>query len=107
MSATASSLDDAKSIEKASKKIVATRNRVSQCRNRITGSKTSSSGSPSVRSIKCLTFELLRGGRRGRSDHARGYSRDPVAPAPNLINRAPALVHRSGRVSEDRGGRVV
>src|SRR6266446_8033825 len=52
MSATASSLDDAKSIEKASMKIVATRNRVSQCRNRITGSKTRSSGSPSVRSIR-------------------------------------------------------
>ena len=44
-------LSDAKSIEKASTKIAATRNRVNQCRNRITGSKTSSSGSPSLRSI--------------------------------------------------------
>ena len=50
-SATAPSLDDAKSIEKARMKIAATRNRVSQCRNRITGSKTCSSGFSSIRSI--------------------------------------------------------
>src|SRR5712671_4311554 len=66
MSATASSLDDAKSIEKANTKIVMTRNRVTHCKNRITGSKARSPGSPSARSIRIPhSHALARAGRRG------------------------------------------
>src|SRR4029077_16717896 len=105
VSAKASALDDAKWIEKASTKIVATRNRVNQCRNRITGSKSRSSGLLSVRSIllphshahagptvretesRTRLFPAVSHARADRSIHRRGprwkprsISRQPTSP---------------------------
>src|SRR6266478_4976689 len=65
-------------IEKASTKTAATRNRVSQCSHRITGSKTRSSGSPSVRSIRIPHSHTPAGPAGGEIESgARLFPRPP------------------------------
>src|SRR3954454_25178612 len=94
--ATACSLEDANSIEKAKTKIVATRNRVSQCRNRITGSKTSSSRSPSGRSIGIAHSHVSTGPAGGEIESGARLFLRRLTSVPNSGERVPWL--REGRI---------
>jgi hypothetical protein len=101
-------------IEKARTKIVATRNKVSQCRNRIPWSKTRSSGSPSVRSIRIPRSQAPAGSAGRRSNRARAYSRGRSsmrntvsAPLRPLSDRALAGFPCFRRAGSSRGAEIL